>query len=430
MEKEKTINIQKIKSYLLGAPKDRIPLLLVYALLVTAIFYNSGLPGVYLMILIYLVISKNTWRKFKLSFRHPFVKATTFFFLWQAITLLYTDDMAMGHMKLESKTPFFVLPLFLFSIYRSFWKKNAQRIIDFTIGLTTSTAIFLLLRSVYRVFLEGGPRPALPNGGFGQYFFLYTQLSDFVAHPAYLSLFVSMAAFLVIYKTMNKLMNKKLGIVLFSFLFLFNFMLLSRGSLLAFLFVMGIGLTIYILKSRSYKLLSLLFIPVIGILVFVKLAPPSMTHRITNPLNLDYNIQAESKSDFNGLTIRLAEWECAREAIEKNIIWGSGLGDSNEALYQTYEQKGFKVGMFYRFNCHNQFLETWLSTGIIGLALLLLITGIPLFYGIQNQNYLLIATIGLSLIAMMPESLLERQMGMFFLLFFSCFFMLSSLHKK
>ena len=73
-----------------------------------------------------------------------------------------------------------------------------------------------------------------------------------------------------------------------------------------------------------------------------------------------------------------------------------------------------------KLNAHNQFLQTFIGTGIIGFLLLLSITLGAIIKGFINKNYLLILFSLLMILNFLVESMLQAQAGFIFFVFFFC----------
>ena len=426
---EKKKSIKDLKTYFIGNSKDRLFLFLVYASILTALFYNSGLLGVYYLMLLSIVFSKNTLLKFSYAYKNVIVILATAFFILYLVGLVYTDNIPNGNSKLEGKVPFLVLPLFMFSLKKKFWQHNFSRIVNFFLAATILATFIMLARAIFMIVTTGNLQMINPKGELATYFFMYTELSGWLAHPGYYTLIIALAIFLFLWKIIKNGSSIKLWSWV-TYLLIFMFLLMGRGSFLAFSLVLGVGFIAYIISTKKYKLIALTTVPAIAIGLFLFLAPAEMSKRITKPLNLSYDITEPILTNFNGATVRLAEWYCATDAIKNNFWLGTGSGDHQDVLNKYYEKHNFIVGLSHSFNCHNQFLETQLTIGVLGSIILLLLIIYVSFIAIKTRNYLLLASIWLVYLGMLTESLLERQLGSFLLLFFTSFFYLAFVNQK
>ena len=95
-----------------------------------------------------------------------------------------------------------------------------------------------------------------------------------------------------------------------------------------------------------------------------------------------------------------------------------GTGDVKNHLEEVYDSHGYDFPTI--FNCHNQYLEQWMSSGIVSLILLIAGLLLPLFFrdkqlpGIYYTGFLVIIAF-----VFLFESILCRFWGV---AFFSIFY--------
>ncbi len=358
------------------------------------------------------------------------------FFVWTGVSVLYSDNTGHGLDFLVSKLSFLLLPV---GIIGSGIHKNAEYrklVMNVFIGLTLLAAIAALINAGVTSYQAGSFSKIADDDGtmVKQYYFTYTHLAFFIMHPAYFSMYVGAAIFTglhLIITNSSYLKQRWLQWAILAFLFVFLFLLQGRISILAFLIMLFVGVLIYFFSSGSYvKGLALVLAPVGFIVAVLVFAPPSLTRRFTEFSSMEYNLQATSIYDFNGFTIRLAEWECALDAIAEKPIIGHGLGDAHQRLLQSYRENNFVVGMEKGFNCHNQYLETLLQSGIIGLALFVAMLIWMVVIAYKNKDLLIFTLMGFVAVSLITESILERQWGIGLFTSFILFLVLSSFKAK
>ncbi|MBK7649496.1 MAG: O-antigen ligase family protein [Flammeovirgaceae bacterium] len=132
------------------------------------------------------------------------------------------------------------------------------------------------------------------------------------------------------------------------------------------------------------------------------------------------DISAIDGGKETGLSIRIVKWKCSLVGIMEAPFFGTGTGDAVDYLVSCYEKENF-WGQYpqYRFNSHNQYLETTLTLGITGLISLMGCLVLPFRLAIKRRDYQLLSCIALFSFCCLTESLLERQWGIVFLTF--CF---------
>ena len=134
---------------------------------------------------------------------------------------------------------------------------------------------------------------------------------------------------------------------------------------------------------------------------------------------------------FNPIQLRLLEWRFAHEILNEHHAWVFGVspGDSQDLLDQQYVKTHMYIGNpaegphrhirgFIGYNFHNQYLETLVRSGLLGLFVLLAIFA-AMFAAAAKQGtgeaWLVVLTIAVFFI---PEAPLTMQHGVFLFCFF------------
>ena len=73
-----------------------------------------------------------------------------------------------------------------------------------------------------------------------------------------------------------------------------------------------------------------------------------------------------------------------------------------------------------QYNPHNQFLQTGIEIGVLGLLALLFMVGVTWRIARQHKNYLLMAVVASLVLNSLFESILQRQSGIVFYSFWIC----------
>jgi hypothetical protein len=138
-----------------------------------------------------------------------------------------------------------------------------------------------------------------------------------------------------------------------------------------------------------------------------------------NELSLEY-FTYNAGGDPNGHSFiqRLEHLKTAKTLVQKNWLFGVGLGDVKLAFNAQYDLDNSLLNIDNRHRSHNQFLTTWISLGILGFLLLIFI----LFWPILDKNInFSVLIISISLIfAFFTQDMIETQAGVtIFALFYS-----------
>ena len=305
------------------------------------------------------------------------------------IGFLYTENLKEGIRNFEMQLPFLVFPLIFFSV--EITEKTKLTLLKyFSYGVVVS-ACFALLKAGY-----------FKLNNFGDYFY-YDKLGQLLdIHTTYFAMYVLIAllyfANFISRKTIKKRVIYGLCIVL---LLWFLYLLSVRVSIVA-LIVSGLILIYGNRKSITPKTIFLLFGGVLLIVLFY--FTPNFQKR--------FNAKTPEGIAISDVDTRTVHWKSAIEVIgNNNLFFGAGTGDGHSKLYDQYLKNGFETGYIYQYNAHNQFLETALFYGLLGLLLLLAMLFFVLKKCYAEKNFLGIAIIAVQMVVMITESTLESQSG-------------------
>ena len=98
--------------------------------------------------------------------------------------------------------------------------------------------------------------------------------------------------------------------------------------------------------------------------------------------------------------------------------FGVGTGDRKDELQDYYISNGMQTFAKKELNPHSQYLQTAMSIGIVSSLFLIFSLFYYCWIGLKNGHYALIALVSLFATASLFESILERQWGILFFMFF------------
>jgi O-antigen ligase len=367
----------------------------------------------------FIFLKGSEWRS---SFSSPLVYSIAALYGLYALSLLWTSNLEEGLRGLETKLSFILMPPLLVAAAAQITPTQRKLYQGaFVVGVL-GACLWALAHACWLAFQEGAWYYD-PGDGFGRRYFLsYVHLAKPVMHPGYFSTYIGLAIFSTIplLRTARKRWPYYLLLLLF---FVMMVLLQGRINLAALLLVAGAGSFFYALKKKVYVVLVLPAIAVALFLLFLVVGSPELKARYLQLPNMEYDISGEK---FNSATYRLAEWRCAVDVVQENPWFGTGIGDYKSALLNSYAENKFWKGLEEKFNAHNQYLETTLAIGFLGLMLLLYVVFVYVRHTLRHKDYVLLAGLAFFVLSMLTESMLERAWAtVLFCVFFPLFAALS-----
>ena len=149
-----------------------------------------------------------------------------------------------------------------------------------------------------------------------------------------------------------------------------------------------------------------------------------------NKIYIDvFTLSANGDPNGHSFYQRIEHFKTGVHILKNNWWFGVGVGDIQLAFDKQYDLDQSKLNKENRHRAHNQTLTIWLSSGIIGLLLVLFILFYPLF--IQPITYPFVVTITTLIIGFLTQDLIESQAGVtLFAVFYGLIVMDSVKHKK
>lgn len=118
---------------------------------------------------------------------------------------------------------------------------------------------------------------------------------------------------------------------------------------------------------------------------------------------------------------KLKQWK-ASIAANNNLLFGNGIGDANNDIFSSYLDYDLKKYAERKYNAHNQFIQTYVALGLLGVCILLFlfIYYFKIFY--KNKQLIPIVLLILTFVLYQTESYLQRHNGIVMIAFLICYF--------
>jgi len=343
------------------------------------------------------------------------------YFAWLAVGLLYTSNRESGVQDLVLKLSFLIFPFVLLYNKRidQHFLRGVVRVFYYTMFLAS---VFMLVIAWQKVMMN---RSADLDQLLG--YFTYEKFAQAIhIQPIYLSMYMVAAFFAVIW---DFFLDPKIGLTkvgkwvarIWAFHFYMMVILLSsRMELLVLLFISFLALAFYDgIRAKKWLLAIFKMLVLLSFTITLLGLFPVNKARYEEMVDIEKDY---TQNQWGGRSIRIHKWLNTLELISEQAFLGTGSGDMQDELQKVYKRNDFMIAYNYRFNPHNQYLQTWAATGLVGLFLLFGILLVSLLYALKSKNTLYIAFVLLLALSMLTESMLERQKGLVFFSFFLLFF--------
>lgn len=332
-------------------------------------------------------------------------------FVLYVLSFIGVTNKTQGTLLLTTKLSFLIFPLLALAMTSGFKIVTTGLKWGFIIGSGISMVVSL-------------SRAAITEGGFSGDAF-HASVYGLNMHASYLALVFIFACALLFTENSGEgwLNSKAVQIGKWFYLGLTVLSIFYLRSLGAFVCVAAIFCVVPIwksLKTRNWR--WLLTLPAYGLLFFVGL---KSSPRISNDVNASLNhlgTWAESPQEFiennvNNIesnTVRLVVWTISSNMIVNNPF-GVGMGDESDLLAREYYKHDYTGYAERHLNPHQQFLQTGISLGWIGIGLLIILFVQLIVVAYRTERLALFLGSICIAVSCLFESMLERQVGVIFL---------------
>lgn len=324
---------------------------------------------------------------------------------------------------METKLSLLAFPLIFF--LQRYPEKQRNSILRFFVYGLAISGIICLAQATYHSFaFENGTVVFAPNvldgkGAiesilYGGNYFFGSYLSIF-HQTVYFALYLTVGLIILLFK--SKLFSIKKATILSFFFIMLLFLVSNKASLItlgAILLLRTLTLQTSISKKMAFLgALGLAFVALIALNPRTRL---SVEKVYNGALTIDKNARY-------GFSTRLLSWDAALDLVKAKPIIGYGSGDSQAKLNMVYQEKEYIFPLKESYNAHNQWLQTWLETGVLGVLVLGIIF-ISLFRrgsSISEATNFIVALALILFLNTLFESIFNRFSGVSFFSFIVCF---------
>ncbi len=426
----------KVNNMKAGSASYRLAELVALAAAVVSLPFSIRACHYSLFLALIFIIASGGWReRWPAIVSHPLIIGFGLFFFLHVIGMLYTEDKTMGWFDIEKKVSLFLLPLGLASTSR-FSKRQLSLLWLLFVG---TCFIGTLICIAHAFQLSSGDR--LSNGSPISHFmnsqfwnwnphvstawisFSYEELASGIGiHPTYFSLYLAFCL-LLLYKLLHGgffsfSKGKQLGLLaLVFYLGVFIICLSSRIVTIGFLSLSAVG-AFFFVKNQGRIQRFVTSCAVVGSFVLLVFINPVSRYRFFQEIATSSYEIPSSQPYVLSTTIRASLWWLGLKSLhDVNLVWGAGTGDV-EKVMRTTGKKYAITNSIGSYDPHNQFLDTLLRLGFIGLIVLLGCFALPAYWAYQSKDFFYLAFLAVFALICLTETPFELQKG---IVFFSLF---------
>jgi len=392
----------------------------IFCLLLAALIpvFPRLLPAIIFFMVVNWLIQGTYFRTIPLFFKERWriwTLALASLYLLYLLGMLYSTDYEYGWKDLEIKLSLVVFPVvFATSDMTIFTRPRFRLLLQVFIAGCLAGSLLLLCHTW--IFNE---RRGVADA------YYYISLSWYF-HPTYLAMYYNFALVILLFYFSRGFSGSpphaKMILILTALaLEALIFLLSSKTGLIMILISEALFIILLIRERTRVKHVMLILAGMILVFItFSRIFPFAFTriNRADATITEHRSIMANPN---DGTLARMEIWKISLNLIRQNFLTGVGTGDVKDVLMEAYKSHNLYPVLKKKLNAHNQYLQTFLTLGVLGFTLLLAVLIFPLIRSVKGKDYLYAMFILVFGVNILFESMLELQAGVVFYAFFNAF---------
>lgn len=318
------------------------------------------------------------------------------FFLVHLIGMLWTDDQAEGWNDIGMKLSLLAFPL-IFLFARLNLSRN-QLLEIFLSAMVVSSLVnfgFAIFRSIYN-----------PEDNHWAYF--SDAYFSFNMHRSYYAVYAVLGVIISMYCYYTR--RKRRFLVSAILLTIVTVLTFSKVGMLL-LIIIGVPLACYYFYRLFGVLKTAVFLSIVAISIVTVVTQSTKIRVRFEKMVLALSGDSAASGGMESNTSRVVMWEASLALFSEKPILGFGTGDVQQVLSDRNRENGQYLIANKKLNSHNQFLNTGVQLGLLGMIplMLMFITGFGT--GLKRRDLVLFLTVLVLGTSFLFESSLERQDG-------------------
>ncbi len=319
-------------------------------------------------------------------------------------SVFFSDNQKEAWFDIQVKLPLLFFPI-VFFFAEPYTKHQRFRWLLTFFSSSLLASLIMLFRAVLNY----------PEYGISSFFYGYFALF----HPTYQAFYFCFAVITGVYFLIKE--KEYIGkwrpiLMVLTFYFLgIIFLLQSKGAFLSLILV-ALFLSVYWLKKLKNKWSKLVVVLAFFFGILVVVFQSSRVEAMIGDLKSYSNLTEQERfAKTSSTALRLNIWQCVWEAKNEIAYFGVGNGDIKTLLNQKYRQHQMTYALEKHLNTHNQYLETFVGQGLLGLLVLLIWLVVACVESIKQRDILKLMFMILLIANFLPEAMLNISAGTLFL---------------
>lgn len=388
-------------------------------------FIWSNLPSVVLLIcsIVFILFERR-----KRSESSILLILVLLFYLISIIGVFYSLYPHKGMYMIHQQLSMLLLAVIVY--VRRLTLRELQHLAFLVVGGTLAVGIFLFIKSI---------NISLENSDYMQMFYdSFAPTTRF--YPTYLSLFLSFSM-VVLFVSFKKKCSLFIGTNLFHlitllFLGVFTFCLDSKVGTLS-MFVIVIYFSVWFI-IKDFKLEKVLLVPAICFMLFNIFVASPRNLMMVDSLG-ERNQGTSTVINATSTSQRVIFIKAAIKTIPKTFPWGEGsygkkatpeFSKTLEEFLPSLDTYSERPRAIRRSNAHNQFLDTTMQHGLVGLVVLCALLACPFVFSILKNDYVVPLLIIVVTLFFCVEGIVLKSYGTRYFSALWLFFLIPSIRKN
>jgi len=386
----------------------------IMCLLIVSLFFSNKVNSLCIIaLLITWLLERNFRDKCTTLLKEPFFLLNAFLLGVYIISIVFSDNKSTARFFVEKNLSLLILPMVLLS-------KTPFMLSE----IKTFGKIFISATFIVMAFCTLAAAGNFRTGHNYEVFF-YHALAGNAGISAIIASFFCLISIACLLSLEVFEGWKWLLLLIFS-----AWLVLLSSKLFIVVLLVMLLLNIANKLSRKIKLMALSGIILLAAVIAITNNPVRSRFEDIGKFNTDYLYAKKFNPGiyFDGLSLRLVFIRFGLEIMQEdgNYLFGVGTGDAETLLqekiraYDMYTGDGVKDKLGYlQFGFHNEFLQKFLQTGIVGLGLFLSVLVYCIAMAVKHRSKLLLNLMLIYLFSFFTDTIMEVQTGLVIFLTFA-----------